>query len=56
MKAALSEAETVDVRDEDHWRVQYLGTLLQQRQEWEYLGEVEELEKIQRLIDSLCIN
>ena len=56
VKAALSEAETVDVRDEDHWRVQYLGTLLQQRQEWQYLGEVEELEKIQKLIDSLCIN
>ena len=56
VKAALHQAETVEIGDVDQWRVGYLGTLLHQRQEWEYLGEREEQDQVQRLIDSLCIN
>ena len=52
VKAALHAAEAVEIGDEDQWRVQYLGTLLQQRQEWEYLGEIQEKNQIQRLINS----
>ena len=39
VKASFHEAETVEIGDEDQWRVGYLGTLLRQRQEWQYFGE-----------------
>ena len=42
VKASLHEAATVEIDDEDQWRVGYLGALLQQRQEWQYLGERDE--------------
>ena len=50
------ENETVAVEDCDKWRVKYLGTLLEHRQEWQYLGSEEEVEEIQKLVDSLCVN
>ena len=56
IRAGLVEAELVEVAAVDKWRVKYLDTLLQQRQEWHYLGEMEEEEQIQTLIDSLCVN
>ena len=46
----------VDIADEDKWRVIYLNKLLNQRQEWHYLGEEHEKEQVQKLIDSLCVN
>ena len=56
IRAGLVEAELVEVAAVDKWRVKYLDTLLQQRQEWHYRGEMEEEEQIQTLIDSLCVN
>ena len=55
-RAGLIKAEIVDVAPVDKWRVKYLDTLLQQRQEWHYRGEEEEEEQVQTLIDSLCVN
>ena len=48
VRASLLEKEAVD-----NWRV---GTLLEHRQEWQYLGADEEVENIQKLVDSLCVN
>ena len=56
IKEGLVKADTVQADNVDKWRVGYLGTLLQQRQEWHYLGEVEEEERLQTLVDSLCVN
>ena len=56
LKKTLHEKEQVPVPEQDKWRLQYLGTLLAQRQELHYLGAVEEEEKLTLLIDSLCIN
>ena len=56
VKARLVENETVAVEDSDKWRVKYLGKLLEHRQEWQYMGSDEEVERIQKLVDSLCVN
>ena len=56
IRTALQEAETVDIPAIDRWRVDYLGVLLEQRMEWHYMGMKEEQERVQGLIDSLCIN
>jgi hypothetical protein len=56
VRAGLMKKETVAVEDCDQWRVKYLGTLLEHRQEWQYLGYEEEVEGIQKLVDSLCVN
>ena len=56
IRAGLVKAETVEVAAVDKWRVKYLDTLLQQRQEWHYRGEEEEEEQIQTLVESLCVN
>ena len=53
VRTSLMENETVAVEDCDKWRVKYFGTLLEHRQEWQYLGSEEE---IQKLVDSLCVN
>ena len=56
VRTSLMENGTVAVEDSDKWRVKYLGTLLEHRQEWQYLGSEEEVEEIQKLVDSLCVN
>ena len=56
VRANLLEKEAVVVENRDKWRVQYLGTLLEHRQEWQYLGADEEVENVQKLVDSLCVN
>ena len=56
IKAALVHAEIVQIQDMDKWRVRYLGVLLEQRMEWNYLGSEDEKKAVQKLIDSLCIN
>ena len=56
IRAGLLKADTVEIANEDKWRVKYLGTLLQQRQEWHYQGAVDEEEQLQTLVDSLCVN
>ena len=56
VRAGLIEAETVRYAREDSWRIPYLGSLLQHRQEWHYRGDKEQVAKVQTLIDSLCVN
>ena len=56
VQAGLFESESVTIAREDSWRVPYLGSLLQHRQEWHYRGEKEQVAQIQILIDSLCVN
>ena len=45
-----------DVPAADHWRLGYLALLLEQRQEAHYGGYQEEEERIDGLIESLCLN
>ena len=56
IKAALADTEQVQIHDMDKWRVRYLGVLLEQRMEWNYLGSEDEKNAVQKLIDSLYIN
>ena len=56
MRTKLAEAEAVVVADMDKWRVEYLGVLLEQRQQWHYMGEEEQEKEVQTLLESLCIN
>ena len=43
-----------DVPRADAWRIPYLGRLLEERDTLAYLGE--EVERVQELVDSLCVN
>ena len=54
-KKALASVKE-DVPATDHWRPGYLGLLLEQRQEAHYGGHQEEEDRINGLIESLCIN
>ena len=56
MKCELIFSEKVMVPSQDTWRVQYLITLLGQRQDLHYLGHEKETAKVTELIDSLCVN
>ena len=56
IRVALQEADIVAVPDTDKWRVGYLGVLLEQRMQWHYRGVEVEEDKVQKLIDSLCVN
>ena len=56
IKQELVKREVVEVPATDTWRVKYLGSLLQLKQELFYQGNVEEMERLQSLIDSLCVN
>ena len=52
----LATRETVEVPEQDRWRVKYLDKLTKEKQEHHYMGEVEQMKKLSDLIDSLCIN
>ena len=54
MKDAIGQSETVQVIDNDKWRIPFLNKLLGHRQELSYLGE--NIETISDQINSLCIN
>ena len=56
VKSVLLESGELEIAREDIWRVKFLKTLLEQRQEWHYLGDQDEEDKVQKLIDSLCVN
>ena len=56
VRASLLEDEAVVVENCDKWRIPYLGTLLEHRQEWQYLGSDDEVENIQNLLDSLFLS
>ena len=55
VKQALASVEE-DVPAGDHWRPGYLALLLEQRQEAHYGGYQEEEDRLNELIESLCIN
>jgi hypothetical protein len=48
--------ETVEVPPEDAWRVPYLQKLLEQRLQHHYSADKENEDRVQQLIDSLCVN
>ena len=56
LKEELLKQELVEVPETDRWRVEYLGKLLEQRQQQNYLGEEYSTKELSTLIDSLCIN
>ena len=56
MRIKLAEAEAVVVADMDKWRIGYLGVLLEQRQQWHYMGQEDQEKEVQTLVESLCIN
>ena len=56
LRAEMAKDEVVEVDDMDKWRVGYLGLLLEQRQQWHYLGADDKEKEIQNLVDSLCVN
>ena len=50
-------AEEPNVPRVDSWRIPYLGKLLEERDDLVYKGaETVQVENVQELIDSLCIN
>jgi hypothetical protein len=56
VRKAIKEKETVAVPLEDSWRVPYLRKLLEQRLQHHYRADKENEDKVQTLIDSLCVN
>ena len=44
------------IPEQDQWRIQYLGHLLEQRDQMKYAGQEDDVqvEWVQNLIDSLC--
>ena len=56
IQTALSNADIVEVPEQDTWRVIYLQQLLTQRLEAHYTCEREEEERLTTLINSLVIN
>ena len=50
------EREVVAPAPEDAWRLPYLAKLLEQRQQLHSLGTDKEEERVQHLIESLCIS
>ena len=56
LKQELLEKEPVIFADQDLWRIEYLGKLLEHRQRFHYLGEEDKVKHMSELIDSLCIN
>ena len=52
----LASRETVDVPEQDRWRVKYLDKLMEEKKEYHYMGEVEQVKQVSDLIDSLCID
>jgi hypothetical protein len=55
LKEALSASEMVEVPEADEWRVEYLCTLLRQREEARFLANEERLLDLGDLINSLVI-
>ena len=56
LKVELVSRETVEVPEQDRWRVKYLHKLTVEKQEKHYMGEVDQVKQVSDLIDSLCIN
>ena len=56
VKVVLLISAVVDIARQDSWRVKYLETSLQHRQQWHYPGDKDEEERVQNLIYCLCVN
>ena len=56
MMAALIAGETVEVPQQDRWRLPYLSSLLSQRREVHNLALEEDEDRLTDLIDSLVAN
>ena len=56
LRAALLEADRVEVPPGEEWRVKYLWRLLAERLHAHYTADIETEERLQELIDSLVIN
>ena len=52
----MREREAVPVPPQDAWRVPYLRKLLEQRIQHYYSGDKEKEDRVQTLIDSLCVH
>ena len=56
VRKAVKEMEMVAVPPEDAWRVPYLRKLLEQRLQHHYSADKENEDRVQQLVDSLCVN
>ena len=59
LREQIRKKETVEIENQEKWRIPYLSKLLGQRQELVYQGmdkEEEEMTRIDDLINSLCTN
>ena len=56
VKKELIERETAIIPDQGSWRISYLKKLLEERQMFIYSGEVDMMNQVSDLIDSVCIN
>ena len=54
LKEVLKKNEVVDSPMMDQWRVNYLATLLAQRQELHYIGATVEEDRVAELVNALC--
>ena len=55
IREGLMNSETVEVHQQDQWRIPYLLSLLKQYQEARYMVLDKEMDNLQGLIDSLAI-
>ena len=55
IRVGLMNSETVEVHQQDQWRIPYLLSLLKQYQEARYMVLDKEMDNLQGLIDSLAI-
>ena len=56
MRSIAADREAVHPSEEDKWRLPYLAKLLEKCGRLHMLGMEEEEERVQELIDSLCIS
>ena len=56
IKMELIAREKVVIPEQDAWRIGYLKKLLEERQMFTYSGEMDMMNQVSDLIDSVCIN
>ena len=56
LKEVLLQNETAEIPPHATWRLQYLASLLEQRQVARYFSQEEKEIELSNLIDSLCMN
>ena len=53
VKQALHKNLTVEIPEQEEWKIKYLGSLLRQREEAKLYMQEDKLSRLQELIDSL---